>query len=288
MSAKNYYYQHFNELTPEKQFHFATRMKNYLKTHDFDDFLQQNMPSTELAPIFANNDYSKVNHLDKRKPYFEKYVGLYGIEAALFRVHHLLAEYGVDIRSDFLKLCPADKLYQFADALSQDKAALRVLSTWAINTICLTEELFPRGKNTTQDLSEWILGINTGEMEPTLFVYFCTHIVICESGFYTKDLSNSKNIGYLRKLMERSATVVAKNIDTISLDAALEYLVCCEMVGVNNPDLRQKIKEICDGFMVNNPYLVNYRRDNTPGSYFHTINGAEHINALYIMSGLDA
>lgn len=48
------------------------------------------------------------------------------------------------------------------------------------------------------------------------------------------------------------------------------------------------IKEICDDFKQGSPYLINYRRDKTHGSYYHTLDGAEHINALYIMSGLDS
>jgi hypothetical protein len=288
MSAKNYYYEHFSELTPEKQFHFATRMKNYFKTHDFDDFLANNKPSSDLSPIFQNNDYSRVNNYQARRPFFEKYAGLYGIEAALFRVHHLLKEYDTDIRDHFTSLYSLDRLYSITDELLSDGAAIETLSTWAINTIYLTEELFPRSRNVVKELSEWTLMRDPDELDPTLFVYLCTHIVLCESQFYTKNLNNSNNTVLLKKLLEESAGVIEKHIDTISLDAAVEFLVCCNMVGVQFPRQRDAIKAICDEYKKDNDYLINYRRDKTPGSYFHTLNGAEHINVLYIMSGLDS
>ena len=97
MTVKDYYYLHFAELSPEKQFHFATRIKNYFKVHDFDDYLINNQPSTNISDVINNNNYSMVNNHDLRKPFFEKYQGIYGIEAALFRVHHLLIEYGIDL-----------------------------------------------------------------------------------------------------------------------------------------------------------------------------------------------
>lgn len=287
MTVKEYYYEHFDELEPKKQFHFATRMKNYFGTHDFDDFLKNNRPSTDLASVFADNDYSRVHNYAERKPFFEKYSGLYWIEAALFRVHHLLVEYGLDIKDEFLKYYPKEKLYQLADDLMSDEAALKILSSWAINTIYLTEELFPRGNDAVGLLTKWALDADLGDLDHTLSIYLCTHIIICASGFYTKDLRSSENFDRLKDLVKKAGDLVTKNIETISLDAGIEFLVCCNMLGVDYENARDKINLICDKFRKGQPYLVNYRRDHKSGSYFHSLNGAEHINALYIMSGLD-
>lgn len=287
MTVKDYYYLHFAELNPEKQFHFATRMKNYFKVHDFDDYLINNQPSTNISDIINNNNYSMVNNYDLRKPFFEKYQGIYGIEAALFRVHHLLIEYGIDLRNELVNLYPKDRLYEMADNLINDMDAIGILSTWAINTIYLTEELYPRGKNVIKEMSELVLS-SDWDVSPTLLSYMYTHIIICASGFYIKNLANSKNKECLEKILKKCAKVINNNIDTISLDACVEFLVCCNLVGVQYPELRRKIDSICKDYRKNSPYLINYRRDKTPGSYFHTLNGAEHINALYIMSGLDS
>lgn len=287
MTSREYYYQHFSELNPDKKFHFATRIKNYFKVSDFDEYLKNNRPSTDLAEIFKDNDFSKVNNYSLRKPFFEKYDGIYGIEAALFRVHHLLVEYNLDTRAEFLRICSKDKLYKLADKLLADDEALRVLSTWAVNVIYLTEELFPRGKDVIREMSEWALRLDKKNVDSTLLSYLYTHIFLCESGFYSRDVLESKNLGLLRRLIQECAKVIEDNIDTISLDAAIEFLVCCNMADVSYPELKIKIAKICKEFKKGNPYLINYRRDKTPGSYFHTLNGAEHINVLYIMSGLD-
>ena len=287
MTVREYYYKHFSELNSDKQFHFATRIKNYFKTHDFDEYFKNNRPNSDVAKIISNNDYSRVSNLQLRKPFFEKYPDLYGVEAALFRVHHLLAEYGLDLRDKFLELYPKKQLYNLSDNLIQDEEAFKILSTWAINAIYLTEELFPRGENVIKRMSEMALNLDLDSTNPTILSYLYTHIILCESDFYTKNLMNSENLELMKQLLKKCAEVINKNIDTMSLDACVEFLVCSNMVGVDYPDLRAKIAEICTEFRKNSPYVINYRRDSTPGSYFHTLNGAEHINVLYIMSGLD-
>lgn len=284
MSVRDYYFGHFDELTLEKQFHFATRMKNFLRVCDFDKWLSDNQPDTELKPIISNNDYSGVAQFAIRKPFFEKYPDLYGVEATLFRVHHLLKEYDIDVRDEFLSFYSKEKLYQLSDSLLSDSEALRALSTWAVNTVYLTEELFPRNHESTDRLLDWTLSLDPSSMEPSLYVYLCTHILICESEFYTKTVERTSK---LQELMSSCREVILKNIDTISLDAAVEYLVCCKMIGIDFEDVKNKINDICKDYLKNSPYLINYRRDKNPGSYYHTLNGAEHINSLYIMSGLD-
>lgn len=286
MTVKEYYYRNFDNLAPDKQFHFATRMKNYLGESSFDGFLREHQPNNDLADLLQNNDYSKVNRIELRKPYFEKYEDLYGVEATLFRIHHLLKEYNTDTRATFCELYGQKRLYKLVDDLLEDKDAIEVLSTWAVNVICLTEELFPRGQNVVAQLAEWALGL-ANSSDPTLVVYLHTHIILCESEFYTKRITNSKNLELLKKLLAKSAEIITDTIDTISLDAALEFLVCCKMAGVHYARLEQWIDEICREYKKDSPYLINYRRDKTPGSYYHTLDGAEHINALYIMSGLD-
>ena len=286
MTTKEYYYRNFDKLSPDKQFHFATRMKNYLGVPDFDDYLQKHQPSSDLAVVLEDNDYSKVNNLNLRKPYFEKYKGLYGVEATLFRMHHLLKEYNLDMREEFCELYGQERLYNLADDLLNDERAIEVLSTWAVNTICLTEELFPRGKNVVIMLAKWALE-SADVSDPTLTVYLHTHIILCESEFYTRQIVDSENLDLLKKLLEKSAEIIKNTIDTVSLDAALEFLVCCKMVGVRYKKLEKNIDAICKDFRKDSPYLINYRRDKASGSYFHTLDGAEHINALYIMSGLD-
>lgn len=288
MSVRSYYYDHFQELSPDKQFHFATRIKNYFHSDDFRWFFAEFTPSRDLAAILADNDFSHVNKAEARRPYFEKYDHLYAIEAALFRVNHLLNEYRIDLRSEFTQLVPLDQLYALADDLLADDGAILTLSTWAVNVICLTEVLFPRGKNVVRTLSEKALKLGSATKSPTtetqpdplLLIYLYTHIILCDSNFYTRPVSETE---LARQMLDRCAEIINQNFDDLILDVRIEFLVCANMVGTDCPELRASVADECRQNLADNNYLIDRRR---PASY-HTLNGAEHTNVLFIMSGLD-
>lgn len=280
MSVRDYYYAHFSELNPDKQFHFATRIKNYFASNDFADYFAHNMPSQDLAPILADNDFSHVNHAAARRPYFEKYDHLYSIEAALFRVNHLLNEYNIDLRSQFTEHVSLDRLYQLSDDLLADTGAIATLSTWAVNVICLTEVLFPRGENAIRALSEKALQLPDDAADPLLLIYLYTHIILCDSNFYTRPV---RELDLAKKMLDRCAAIIEQNFNELILDVRIEFLVCANMVGTDYPELRSRIADECRQNLSNNDYLIDTRR---PASY-HTLNGAEHTNVLFIMSGLD-
>lgn len=281
MSVREYYYRHFDELTPDKQFHFATRIKNYFKSDDFRDFFEHYQPSQDLRAILEDNDFTHVNYAELRRPYFEKYPRLYGIEAALFRVNHLLNEYKIDLRTEFLELVPKEELYALADALLADDGAMMTLSTWAVNVICLTEILFPRGHNVVQTLAEKALNLDAKAPNSMLLIYLYTHIILCDSDFYTRPVAEKV---LARKMLDRCANIIEQNFDTLILDVRIEFLVCANMVGVDYPELRKRIAAECRQNLRQNDYLIDRRRPQT----YHTLNGAEHTNVLFIMSGLDA
>ena len=138
--AKKTYAERFSELSEVKRFHFATRIKNFYGVSDFNDYLQNNVPKNELSDILDNNDFSEVNFYESRKEFFEKYDRLYSLEAALFRVNHLKNEYDIDIREELTKLYPKEKIFSLCDELLEDTPALRELSTYAVNVLCLSEQ----------------------------------------------------------------------------------------------------------------------------------------------------
>ncbi len=280
MTVREYYYQHFNELNQDKKFHFATRIKNYFKCDDFREYFASYMPSQDLAALLADNGYSQVVQFALRKPFFEKYPKLYGIEAALFRVNHLLNEYGVDLRAHFIELVPKSDLYTLADALLSDDEAIQTLSTWAVNVICLTEILFPRGHNVIADLAQKVLKFDTQKADALLLIYLYTHIILCDSDFYTRPVTE---IELSRQLLDRAAEIIGQNFDSLTLDVRIEFLVCANMVGVDYPELRQQIATECQEILATHPYIIDRRRPKAR----HTLNGAEHTNVLFIMSGLD-
>ena len=279
MTVREYYYQNFDKLTNDKKFHFATRIKNYFGSHDFDHFFAVYMPSTDLKAIYDNNDYTKVNRVELRQLFFEKYDHLFAIEAMLFRVMHLLHEYNLDLREDFIKIVPLDDLYKLADDLLSDDEAIMVLSTWAVNVICLTETLFPRGQNVVKILAEKSLNLEV--RDPLLSVYLYTHIIICDSEFYVKPVAEK---ALAKKMLDKTLEIVNNHPSQLILDLQIEFLVCANMVGVDYPAFRQQVAAECSQILASSPFLFDTRAPKAR----QTFDGAEHTNVLYIMSGLDS
>ena len=275
MTVKNYYISHFGELTPAKQFHFATRIKNWFQTNEFDEFLAAHEPNHNLGTILENDDYSRVNFYEVRNPYFEKYQGLYALEATLFRMLHLLLEYNVDLREDFLDLYGGkEKLYALCDNLRADDRAFFALTTFAVNVLALTEELFPRGIDVYAEMLEKTLASEQSAMS----IYLYTHSMLCESLFYHKKELGHRDL-YIRAL-ESCDQIIENTFSDITLDMKFEFLVCAEMVGYEAKS-KEKIREEA---AINKKDFI---RDARKPERLNTFDGSEHRNVLYIMSGLD-
>ena len=298
MTVRDYYTKHFNELTPETQLHFATRLKNWYKTAEFDDFLEENEPSSDLDEIFHNNN-STSNNLELRKPYLEKYKGILGIEATLCRVNHMLNEYQKDVRRDLQALISKEDLYDLSDRLLSDDAALVTLSTYAVNTICLTEILFPRQIDVFALLAQKALHFSG---DPTLLTYLATHILICDTAFYHRPIT-SANLPIYQSLLVKYVKLISQNLTPIPLDAKLEFLVVSKLVNsAKNPSvnavkdhpatwpqaatgffpLAAKIQLECKASLQKSPYLIDPRMPHKAD-----LSSSEYRNTLYILSGLD-
>ena len=277
MSVRDYYLEHFDEMSLEKQKHFATRIKYWFKDAQFDDFLAVHEPSHDLAEVLANNDYSKVNNLDLRRPFFEKYPELYGLEATLFRINRLLIEYNVDLRDKFLELFPRQRLEQLCENLLADTDALITLSTYAANVICLSENLFLGDKKYSYRLAETILAI---DQQTINFIYLYTHIILCLSNFYTRDISEDDK-GLALSMLTKCNEIIRQDYSAITLDMKLEFLVCCRMLNYGTT-LESDINVECKEILNNSSFLIDSRKPEK-----NTLDAAEHRNVLYIMSGLD-
>lgn len=275
MTVRDYYTAHFDELSAKKQFHFATRIKNWLKTNEFDDYLATHEPSHDLLAILANDDSSMVNYYEERKPYFEKYFGLYTMEATLSRILHLLQEYDVDLRDVFLEIYGGkDKLYALSDALRADDAAFFALSTFAVNVIALTEELFPRKIDVYAEMLEKTLRVEQSEN----VIYLYTHIMLCESRFYHQEIRDHQEL-YLRAL-KSCDEIIVKYYNDISLDMKFEFLVCSKMLDYSAKTIDSIRAEA-------NRHKNEFVRDPRKPERLNTFDGSEHRNVLYVMSGLD-
>jgi hypothetical protein len=274
MTVRDYYAAHFGELSEAKKYHFAARMVRWFHLDEFKAYLAENEPSHDLAAVLENNDYSRVRFYEERKPYFEKYEGLYGLEAALFRVLNLLVDYGVDLREDFLKIYGRERLYGMCDALREDTEAFLVLTTYAVNVIALCEELYPRGIDVYGEMLETAFAGEQNEMS----IYLYTHFLLCESRFYTKKVEN--HLEEYRRAMAQIDEIIESGYESVSLDMKFEFLVCAKMVGYTSrleARIREEAKANLDGYV----------RDPAAVERLNTLDGAEHRNVLYIMSGLD-
>lgn len=276
--AKQTYIERFSELSEVKRFHFATRLKNFQKASEFDDYLQNNIPPADLAEILENNDFTQVNFYERRKDYFEKYDRLYSLEAALFRVNHLKNEYDIDIREELTKLYSEADIYALCDKLLADRKALKELSTYAVNVLCLSEQLYPRKNDVVYRLCDFVL--EGGLDKNQLMVYFVTHIILCSTNFYTQSVPERYELPF-RAMLDLCEDYILRNFAEVSLDVKLEYLVCVQLVNAET-SLEDAIREECEGNMSPEGFLLDERRP----SRFNDLEGAEHRNVLFVMSGL--
>ncbi len=300
MTVRDYYTKHFTKLTPEAQLHYATTLKNWFNTSEFADFLKSHQPSSDLAELYHHPQNHKFTNYELKKPYLKKYKNLYNLKLTLARVHLLQTEYDTDLRRDLLKLLPRDQLYDLSDSLLSDDVALTTLSAHAVDVICLIETLFPRKKNPTALLAQTILHFSG---DPALQVHLATHIIICDTNFYTRQLTTA-NLPIYRPLIARCATLINQNLITIPLDTKLEFLVASKILNAaENPSvnatknrpttwpqaptgylpLTQKISIECQTNLRKSPFLLDPRKPDQ-----NDFSTAEPRNTLYILSGLDA
>jgi hypothetical protein len=73
---------------------------------------------------------------------------------------------------------------------------------------------------------------------------------------------------------------IAANFDEITLDMKFEFLVCAEMIDYE-AETREKIRAEAD------QNKENFVSDPRKAARLNTLDGAEHRNVLYMMSGLD-
>lgn len=270
--VKSFYDEHFDELSENKKFHYATRVKNFT-------YLNSHKPTTKISEILKDNDFSKVNFFEKRKKFFQKYKNLFAIESALVRINHMKNLYNEDLSEDFTDELNPSSLYDMVDEMILDDEAIKTLSTYAVNVISLTETIFPRNKNQLKDLAQKSLDYDG---EPILLAYLYTHIIICATDFYYHEIA-PENLEIMHKILDKTEAIIEENYDEITMDLKLEFLVCAKLLNESKEELREKINKECDEILEKSPYITDDRKPKR----LNTIDGAEHRNVLYIMSGLD-
>jgi hypothetical protein len=143
---KQYYFERLGELPPDKRFHYASRLAAWegeARAYSVLRQLRSYIISADkplqavISEILRQQPHKGINAYETRKPFFDKYSGLYGIHSALFRVRHLKAVYGIDALPALFDEIGKQRLDELADKLMTDKAALKTLSTYAVNYLYL-------------------------------------------------------------------------------------------------------------------------------------------------------
>ena len=292
-----YYLAHLDELTPDKRFHFASRLAAWDDDSAARELLVSCQPEyvkasdemlADIRQLLEHPPEAKINALTERQPFFDTYPELRGRILALFRVRHLRDIYGVDLTQEFLAFVSKDELYAMADRLEADQEAIKVLSTYAINYLYLVRRiLYPDGNEGMIRLVETTLGIGqrydtTNPTEIQLLIYLYMHCIIGAANFYHDEIAEDEREPYL-EMVRQLEVVIGQNFETVNLDNKFEFLVCCRMLGYDTPLFVRIHDEAARSISANGTFVVDTWNHNAQSDKV-TLSDSEHRNVLYIMS----
>ena len=296
----DYYFAHIEALSPAKQFHLASRLSAWTGDPRAAALLAACKPAIVPEPLSDNalsdtfksllymhpSEQDHIPAFAERQPYFKKYTPLYGLELALFRLRHLETVYGIDGRAAFKAALDMAELTSLERRLLKDASALRTLSTYAVNYIYLLRRcLLQDAANIPVDIF-YKLGKaydTTDDEQLRLFVYLFTHCIIAESNFYDHALPG-ENLPIYTKMLQTLEPLISSHIATLSLDAKLEFLVCCQLVGYKT-SLQPTIHAECQHSLSREgTFIVDAHNAYASNPHKKTFEASEHRNVLFVMS----
>jgi len=287
---ESYYFEHFGELAPDKQFHYASRLASWRKNPraykaiaDLEDYMTNggNIDSA-LKDVLASrikNIYAK----QERQVYFDKYKSLFGLHNAFFRIRHLKEFYGLDARDVLLKLVDYQELENLYNDLAGDQAALRILSRFAVDYLYLFEQLFdhPRldpgliySQKEHYDL--------TDPVQRHLFIYLFTHAIIADSNFYQRLIPPDQVALYTDMLKELEN--LFQDGSDYKMDTKFEFLVACRLCGYGSSLFGSFEAQAAASLDPSSSYIIEPSAD-SPNEGINDFNRSEHRNVLFVMSG---
>jgi hypothetical protein len=296
----HYYREHFEDLPFDKQFHFASRL--YLWNQDAwadreltrlrPDFTAKSNPQAALQAVaeatLGSSVHGSKNAAALRLPYFERYPKLKAYVSTLFRMHFMRLVYGLDARPAFHELFPPAEIAGLRHSLLQDRQALAILSTHAINFLYLYDRSF--SENNTLPIDTFLEVGRTqydlnDRMHLQLFIYLYTHCILGESLFYYRRLPADKQEVYLTMLQELEA-VIDTHFEDINLDNKCEFLVCAKILGRPSRLEERIFNEAGDSISDDGTYLID-RHNRNPQTDNISLEKSEHRNVLYLLANLD-
>ena len=294
--VKQTYFHRFDELELEYQFHFASRM--YAWTGDTNakqrlgQLKEHLLPATHDGRVqalhairqeLAVKNYERdVNNYARRKPFFDAYPNLLLIHNALFRIRHWRCVYGIDERESLFELVSKKEIETMLVSLMDDDDALRVLSTYAINTLYLYETLFETSIHFQPERAIAVATAydRTSKADVQLLIYLYTHCIIGASLFYYQPVT--RDLPTYQAMLQEIEELIAARYDTITLDNKFEFLVCARLCD-STSQLASRIYDEArlsmndQGFIVD---TINQAINPVKQSFLMS----EHRNVLFIMS----
>lgn len=297
-----YYFTHAGVLSPEKRFHLGARLAAWNRDPRALELLRASkawlvpkpVNDETLTAAFEQAAGIAVRHAehmvayDRRKLYFDRYPGILGLEAELFRLRHLQVFYNVDARPVFLRRYPLTELEELERSLLDDPEAVRALSSWAVNFLYLLRRFVLQDESGIDIAQLYAIGegYDTADEEQLrLLSYLYTHCVIAESNFYAREVPK-QTLPVYRKMLERLETICERRLDGMSLDTKLEFLVSCELIGYKTK-LRGAIhKECAQSVSPEGMFIVDTHNTFSQKQAKKTFEASEHRNVLFAMSWL--
>lgn len=309
-SVESYYKNRIDQISSE-EFHFNSRL--WLWTGD--EWSRNNLDnlrsyfigetpeeiSDRVKKIIdnkSNNQLSVNQKKSYRKDSFEKFSKLPMYNALLFKTVFCDSVYDLDIRPYIREQISDKEFIDLFNELINDRDAVRLLSTHAINYFYLLKNYF-KDKLSMSGLvlvsSEEILkflpgykkledkGVISEKDSIKLQIYLLTHAIIGESRFYSRQVRSSS----FMELCKKTEQIISDNYFDVSLDNKFEFLVCSKICGYQPVIKRMIEQEAVKSISWAGNFMVDTLNANNNSRTSHCLRSSEHRNVLYLMSQKD-
>ncbi len=301
--VREYYDANIDRLI-DKDFHYCSRMYLWTGEQEYKqvlDELQQDYIGLDGAStkkivesIIIPRKGSYTTPDANRQEYFSKYPKLRSYNSILFKVLFAETIYGRDIRPIVRKLVPDQEFIGLYNALRNDKRAVMVLSTHAINYFYNLAHYFS-GIKGCEDLinldPDYYLQLAQGydqdmdgigiDRVRKYQVYLLTHAVIGASKFYSRRVTGSVYV----EMMRLGEQVIEESYTKVSLDNKLEYLVCAKLCGYKSSLETLILGEAAASLSYTGNFIIDTLNETrTSMSTSNNICTSEHRNVLYLMA----
>jgi hypothetical protein len=299
-SIRDYFWSHFDELPLDKQLHFASRLwfweQDPTARQKLDELRSSILPGENviesLRGIGEGNllplRQGSLNVLHLREPFFARYPSLRRTATVLYWGLILDACYETDARSRLNELFPESELQRLYQELCQDRQAVALLSTHAVNFMYLYQR-YVKGAEGLPENNTFV-GIATdgqlydmaSPLHNQLRIYLLTHTIIGESMFYSRQIpgDTARNYWPVMQTLER---ILGPNLKTVNLDNKLEFLVCARLLGYGS-ELESSILDEAGRSLSNEGNFLIDTHNQNPQTSYQSFDKSEHRTLLYLLA----